>query len=117
MSKKDIVFTRKRKNGIFSVMKIFHKYFFKSFFGPFFTFLFPIMLLGILGSLMNPSALTVGILGMSGASMGLMSLPVAILSLKESVLLKRIGASTVSEKEFTSAIIIYFISLGVASGM
>lgn len=97
-----------RKGGIWAIYKLFNRYYMKSFFGPFFTFAFPVIILAILGSLMNVSFMFPGIVAMTAMSSGITGMPFAIMELKKSVLLKRIGASPVKSSKFTIVIITYF---------
>ncbi len=97
-----------RKGGIMAVYKLFNRYYIKSFFGPFFTFVFPVMLYGILGSIMNANLLFAGMIAMSALGTGISGMPFAILELKKSVLMKRIGASPVKPSVFTTVIITYY---------
>lgn len=106
---KPVVFKLESKNGFFAVFKLFNKYYLKSFFGPFFAFVFPIIILSILGSLMPIQLIFPGIVAMTSMSVGTMGMPLSILEIKQSVLLKRIGASPIKPKIFTFVIITYFL--------
>ena len=106
---KPVVFKLESKNGFFAVFKLFNKYYLKSFFGPFFSFVFPIIILAILGSLMPIQLIFPGIVAMTSMSVGTMGMPLSILEIKQSVLLKRIGASPIKPKIFTFVIITYFL--------
>lgn len=97
-----------RRGGILAVYKLFNRYYIKSFFGPFFTFVFPVMLYGILGSIMDHKILFPGLVAMSAMSSGISGMPFSILELKKSVLMKRIGASPVKPATFTTVIITYY---------
>lgn len=105
---KDINISFSRKGGIWAIYKLFNRYYIKSFFGPFFTFAFPVIILAILGSLMDVTYMFPGIVSMTAMSSGITGMPFAIMELKKSVLLKRIGASPVKASKFTVVIITYF---------
>lgn len=104
-----------RKGGITAVYKLFNRYYIKSFFGPFFSFVFPVMLYGILGSIMDPKYLFAGMIAMSALGTGMQGMPFSILELKKSVLLKRIGASPVKPAMFTIVIVTYFTATIILS--
>lgn len=104
-----------RKGGIIAVYKLFNRYYLKSFFGPFFSFVFPVMLYGILGSIMDPKLLFAGMIAMSALGTGMQGMPFSILELKKSVLLKRIGASPVKPVMFTIVIVTYFTATIILS--
>lgn len=99
-----------RAGRISSVYKLFNRYYIKSFFGPFFTFVFPVIIYAILGTIMDYKLMFAGVCAMSGMS-GLTGMPFSILELKKSVLLKRIGASPVKTSTFTVVIITYFVGM------
>lgn len=98
-----------RAGKVSSIYKLFNRYYIKSFFGPFFTFVFPVLIYAILGTLMDYKLMFAGVCAMSGMS-GLTGMPFSILELKKSVLLKRIGASPVKTSTFTVVIVTYFVA-------
>lgn len=105
----EINLDKKRAKGIFAVYRLFNRYYIKSFFGPFYSFVFPVLIYSILGTLMNAKLLFPGMIAMTALSTGLQSMPGAIIDLKKSVLLKRIGASPVKPSTFTLAIVTYYM--------
>lgn len=107
----EINLDKKRAKGIFAVYRLFNRYYIKSFFGPFYSFVFPVLIYSILGTLMNAKLLFPGMIAMTALSTGLQSMPAAILDLKKSVLLKRIGASPVKPSTFTLAIVTYYMAI------
>lgn len=102
-----IINTSKTEFG--AIWRLFNRYFLKSFFGPFFTYAFPILLFAILGALMGYKIMFPGIIAMSALSAGISGMPFAIMELKQSVLLKRIGASPVKQSKFTFVILSYYV--------
>lgn len=107
----EINLNKKRARGIFAVYRLFNRYYIKSFFGPFYSFVFPVLIYSILGTLMNAKLLFPGMIAMTALSTGLQSMPGAIIDLKKSVLLKRIGASPVKPSTFTLAIVTYYMMI------
>lgn len=97
------------------VSRLFSKYYWKSFFGPFFNFLFPLLIYGILGGLMGWKEMLAGTMAMISVSIGLLILPFEVVSLKKSVLLKRIGASPVQPWMFTFVICFFFLVILILS--
>ena len=106
-----------RKGGIIAIYRLFMRYYFKSFVGPFFNFVFPVLIFAILGELMNPAYMLPGIIAMVAAAQGIMNMPFAIIELKKSVLLKRIGASPVKPIKFTIVIVTWYTFMVLASVM
>ncbi len=111
----DIHIKYSKPGSMLTIYKLFHRYNMRSFFDPFFTFVFPILIYAILGSLMDYKIMFAGVVAMTGMS-GLTSMPAAMLELKQSVILKRIGASPIKTSKFTFVIVSYFtleISLAI----
>ena len=107
--KKDVELTFKTsKTQVGAVLRLFNSYFIRSFIGPFFAFVFPLLIYLILGSLMDKKLVFAGCVAMAGMGIGTTNLPVAIVELKSSILLKRIGASPVKSRTFTLVIIFYY---------
>ena len=106
-----------RKGGMIAIYKLFMRYYFKSFVGPFFNFAFPILIFAILGELMDVKYMLPGIIAMVASAQGIMNMPFAIMELKKSVLLKRIGASPVKPIKFTIVIITWYLLMVTLSIM
>lgn len=78
-----------------ALVKIINLHFWKSIFGPFFAFGFPIIFVGILGSLLGFDVMFGGLLLISSTAVALTSMPQAIFEFKKSALLKRIGVTPI----------------------
>ena len=96
-----------RKGKLIAIYRLFNRYYVKSFFGPFFAFVFPVLIYAILGTVMDYKLMFAGVVGITTLT-SLTSMPVSILELKKSVLMKRIGASPVKTSTFTFVIVSYF---------
>lgn len=97
------------------LISLINNYYWRSFFGPFFSFLFPIIILGILGTIFGYETLLGGGLILPTMATGLISLPLALFEFKRSVLLKRIGATPINTKTFLMILGIYYLILMILS--
>ncbi|MGL5308863.1 MAG: hypothetical protein ACRC9F_02325 [Metamycoplasmataceae bacterium] len=99
-----------------SVIKIINLYFWKSFFGPFFSFIFPLIFVALLGSLLGFDQLLGGAMAIASMSIALTAMPQAIFEFKRSALLKRIGVTPIKPWMFLFvAGIFYFIIMIIAT--
>lgn len=98
-----------------STFKLINSYFWKTFYGPILSFLFPIILLGILGNIFRVEYVYPGIIAMSFLFIGLLSLPLTIMELKQSSLFKYIGSSPVNPMKFTIVVIGFYIFVSIIS--
>ncbi|MDI4567811.1 MAG: hypothetical protein E7Y34_01880 [Mycoplasma sp.] len=85
------------------------KYYFKSFYGPFINFLMPIILIFLLANIIALHYIIPGVISAGTMIIGLFSLPIAIVELKTSVLLKKIQSFPVKKNDLTFSIIIFFL--------
>jgi len=110
--------------------------YFKNFQGPFFAFGFPILSLLIVGTIMvnapSPSSapnvmsgsngynflsFIAGLIGLSGCSIGIVSIPAQISSFKESIIIKRIAITPIKRWEFLFSTIVIGITLTFLSSL
>ncbi|MGL4252103.1 MAG: ABC transporter permease [Metamycoplasmataceae bacterium] len=99
-----------------SVIKIINLYFWKSFFGPFFSFVFPLIFVGLLGTLLGYDQLFGGAMAIASMSIALTAMPQAIFEFKRSALLKRIGVTPVKPWMFlVVAGIFYFLVMVIST--
>ena len=96
-----------------STFKLINSYFWKTFYGPILSFIFPIILLGILGNIFRVEYVYPGIIAMSFLFIGLLSLPLTIMELKQSSLFKYIGSSPVNPIKFTLVVIGFYMFIAV----
>lgn len=80
---------------MFALFKVINLHFWKSIFGPFFAFVFPIIFIAILGSILGFDVLFGNTLAISAMAVSLTSMPQAIFEFKKSSLLKRIGVTPI----------------------
>lgn len=78
-----------------ALIKMINLHFWKSIFGPFFAFVFPIIFVGILGSLLGYYAMFGGMLLIASTAVSLTAMPQAVFEFKKSTLLKRIGVTPI----------------------
>lgn len=96
-----------------STFKLINSYFWKTFYGPILSFIFPIILLGILGNIFRVEYVYPGIIAMSFLFIGLLSLPLTIMELKQSSLFKYIGSSPVNPIKFTLVVIGFYVFVAI----
>ena len=103
------------KRGIRATWMLLNTYFWKTIHGPIMAFIFPGLLLLILGSVMNIQYVFPGIVAMAILFISVQSMSLAILEFKSSSLFKHIGASPISNKSFAISIISYFFLINICS--
>lgn len=99
-----------------AILKIINLHFWKSFFGPFFAFVFPLIFVALLGTMLGYDQLFGGALAIASMSIGLTAMPQAIFEFKRSALLKRIGVTPIKPWMFLlAAALFYFVVMIIAS--
>lgn len=99
-----------------AILKIINLHFWKSFFGPFFAFVFPLIFVTLLGSLLGYDQLFGGSMAIASMSIALTAMPQAIFEFKRSALLKRIGVTPIKPWMFLAvSAIFYFVVMIVSS--
>ncbi|MGL5617519.1 MAG: hypothetical protein ACRCWU_00475 [Metamycoplasmataceae bacterium] len=99
-----------------SVIKIINLYFWKSFFGPFFSFVFPLIFVALLGTLLGFDQLFGGAMAIASMSIALTAMPQAIFEFKRSALLKRIGVTPIKPWMFLMvAGLFYFLVMIIST--
>ena len=99
-----------------STFKLLNSYFWKTLYGPILSFVIPVILLGILGNIFRIEYVYPGIIAMSFLFIGLLSLPLTIMELKQSSLFKYIGSSPVNPIKFTIVVIGFYAFISVLAG-
>jgi len=100
-----------------ATLKLLNSYFWKTYYGPILAFIFPIILLGILGNIFRIEYVYPGIIAMSFLFIGLLSLPLAIMELKQSSLFKYIGSSPVNPIKFSITIILFYVFMAIITAI
>lgn len=99
-----------------AILKIINLHFWKSFFGPFFAFVFPLIFVALLGSLLGYDQLFGGSMAIASMSIALTAMPQAIFEFKRSALLKRIGVTPIKPWMFLAvSAVFYFVVMIVSS--
>ncbi|MDK2820011.1 MAG: ABC transporter permease [Mycoplasmataceae bacterium] len=99
-----------------AILKIINLHFWKSFFGPFFAFVFPLIFVALLGSLLGYDQLFGGSMAIASMSIALTAMPQAIFEFKRSALLKRIGVTPIKPWMFLAVSAgFYFVVMIVSS--
>ena len=99
-----------------ATFKLLNSYFWKTIYGPVMAFIIPVILLGILGGIFRIEYVYPGIVAMAFLFIGLLSLPLTIMELKQSSLFKYIGSSPVNPIRFTIVVIFFYIFISLLSG-
>lgn len=98
------------------VLNIINKYFWKSWSGPFFTFIIAPLIMIICMSLFTlPTIILANALSIPIICTGAIIVPQTIFEFRNSVILKRIGATNVKPIVFMGAIVLYFTSFMIIS--
>ncbi|MCP4336799.1 MAG: ABC transporter permease [Mycoplasma sp.] len=92
-----------------ATLKLLNAYFWKTAYGPILAFIFPTLLLGILGNVMRIEYVLPGIIGITTLFIAVQSMPLGLMEMKNSTLFKYIGSSPIDSRKFTSATILYYI--------
>ena len=100
-----------------STFKLINSYFWKTIYGPIIAFIFPILLLLVVGNIFKIQYIYPGIIAMSMLFVCTLSLPISIMELKESSIFKYIGSSPVNPLKFTFAIISFYILISLISSV
>ena len=102
-----------------SLLELIGKYFLRGFFVPFYIFIYPILTLFLQGFAFETQGLAllqqlvVGISVMQIISIGIFFVPQTIIEFKSSVLMKRIGATSIKPRLFVGVIIIMGVIFSV----
>ena len=117
-------------NKFISLVKLIYRTYFANFQGPFFLFFFPVLMLAVIGEIVRSSVPTSsgnvvwgvelitivpGLMALGVVSLSLLSAPVNVVSLKESVIIKRIAVTPIRKQDFIfinifSTIILSFLA-------
>ena len=98
-----------------ATFKLINSYFWKTMYGPILSFIFPIMLLGILGNIMHIEYVYPGIISLNILFIGALALPLAFTEFKGSSFFKYIGASPIKPLKFSLVIVFYYIFISTLS--
>ncbi len=101
--------------GSMPLIKLIQKSFWKSFFGPFFAFGFPLIFIGILGTILGYDQVLGGSFAISPIAITLSSMPSLIFEFKNSSLLKRIGSTPIKPSLFIFISIIFYFGIIILS--
>lgn len=102
---------------MYATLKLLNSYFWKTIYGPILAFVFPVILLGILGNILRLEYVYPGIIALSMLFLGLIALPLAIMELKGSSLFKYIGSSPVNPIKFTLVAIGFYAFVAICTGV
>lgn len=100
-----------------ATLKLLNSYFWKTIYGPILAFVFPVVLLAILGNILRLEYVYPGLIALSMLFLGLIALPLAIMELKGSSLFKYIGSSPVNPIRFTLVAIGFYAFVAICTGI
>ncbi|MCC3160984.1 MAG: ABC transporter permease [Mollicutes bacterium PWAP] len=92
-----------------ATFRLLNSYFWKTFYGWIMAFIFPVIILAILGNLFPIQYVLPGIIAMSTLFIGILALPLAIMELRGSTLFKYIGSSPVKPWKFMFVTILFYV--------
>lgn len=101
--------------GFIPLMKLIQKSFWRNFFGPFFVFIFPVIFISIVGSLMGYVEILGGIMAFSSVAISLISMPQLIYEFKNSSLLKRLGSTPIKPELFLFCLLLFYLGILILS--
>lgn len=101
--------------GTKPLIKLIQKSFWKNFFGPFFAFVFPLIFIGFLGSILGYEQILGGCFAISPMSITVTSMPQLIFEFKNSSLLKRIGSTPIKPSLFIFVVIVFYFIIIILS--
>ncbi len=96
-----------------ATFKLLNAYFWKTYYGPILVFIFPTLLLTIMGNVMRIEYVFPGILAMVTLFIGIQVMPLGIMELKGSTLFKYIRSTPVNPKRFVASVILYYVLLNI----
>lgn len=102
---------------MYATLKLLNSYFWKTIYGPILAFVFPIVLLAILGNLMRLEYVYPGIIALAMLFLGIIALPLAIMELKGTSLFKYIGSSPVNPLKFNIVVIGFYAFIAICTGV
>ncbi|CAM9155837.1 ABC transporter permease [Mycoplasma marinum] len=98
-----------------ATLKLLNSYFWKTIYGPILVFIFPSILLVILGGIMRTEYVLPGIISLVTMFIAVQVMPLGIMELKNSTLFKYIGSTPVNPRRFATAVIIYYVAMIVGA--
>lgn len=99
-----------------ATLKLLNSYFWKTIYGPILAFIFPAILLAILGNILRLEYVYPGLIALSMLFLGVIALPLAIMELKGTSLFKYIGSSPVNPLKFTAVVIGFYAFIAICTG-
>ncbi len=107
--------TENLKRPLKGLLILLNEYYWKSLSGPFLGFIFPLILVSIIGWLLGYYSILGGSLTISVFAMTLTSMPIAIYEFKSSSLLKRIGATPIKPWIFILTTSLFYLFMMMIS--
>ena len=105
----------KFKNDFNPIFKIVHKLFINSHMSTFLAFFYPLIFVSILSNVASPNYMVMGVASLIPIIIGIQVMPIILITLKRSSILKRMGATNTKSSDLTSVFIIYFSLVAVVS--
>ena len=98
-----------------STFKLINSYFWKTIYGPIIAFIFPVLLLLVIGNIFTIQYIYPGIIAMSMLFICTLLLPISIMELKQSSIFKYIGSSPINPFKFTFVVIGFYVLISLIS--
>ena len=112
-----LLYIKKIKKDIFPIVKMINKLFTGSPMLLFLAFAYPVIFVSILGNVGSAHYVIVGVTSLVPMIIGVQVMPSAILNLKQSSILKRIGATSTKTSDITISFIFYFTIVSILSSI
>ena len=97
--------------GMGATFRLLNTYFWRTYYGPILAFVLPQLFLAILGNVFKVEYTLPGIISLSIMLIGVLALPLGMMELKNSTLLKYIGTTKISKGKFVMTAIFYYVAI------
>ncbi|MCP4336802.1 MAG: ABC transporter permease [Mycoplasma sp.] len=94
---------------MFATLKLLNQYFWKTIYGPILAFIFPSLLLAILGNIMRIEYVLPGIVAMTTLFIAVQIMPLGLMEMKNSTLFKYIGSTLANPRKFIMVTIYFYV--------
>ncbi|MCK5807274.1 MAG: hypothetical protein KAG91_02685 [Mycoplasmataceae bacterium] len=105
----------KFKNDLNPIFKLVHKLFINSHMSTFLAFFYPLIFVSILSNVASPNYMVMGVASLIPIIIGIQVMPIILITLKRSSILKRMGATNTKSSDLTLVFIMYFSIVAVVS--
>ena len=105
----------KFKNDLNPIFKLVHKLFINSHMSTFIAFFYPLIFVSILSNVASPNYMVMGVASLIPIIIGVQVMPIILITLKRSSILKRMGATNTKSSDLTLVFVMYFSIVAIVS--